>query len=238
MNDKRGGRLYRSVKWLWLLLQALILPLAALHAATARVHWPPAMPVPLLLLIGAAFLILWLIAQSLLAMARFPLTLPGGLLLVGGTTAQFAFRLASGDSLSAAAYALFFTILAALVALVAIMIVIAVRQQRGSPLARLAALLALLPAAGLVWVLAAPLRPAYSRLAPWRQTLDWLVLALNSGLIVFSLYRFSVFTQAPENDAAYAREWERWAAPTIIILILSATAAIVLAGIKGRMLVP
>jgi hypothetical protein len=62
----------------------------------------------------------------------------------------------------------------------------------------------------------------------------WLLLALDSGLIVFSLYRFSVFAPASENDAATTREWERWAAPTIIILILSATAAIVVAGIGGR----
>jgi hypothetical protein len=82
----------------------------------------------------------------------------------------------------------------------------------------------------LVWFLAAPLPPAFSRLSSWRAALDWLVLALNSGLIVFSLYRFSIFAPPPGNDAAYTREWERWAAPTIIILILSATAAIALSG--------
>jgi hypothetical protein len=234
MSDEWGNSLYRWLKWLWLLLQALILPLAARHAVAARVSWPPAVLAPLLYFIGAAFLILWLMAQALLAMARFPLTLKGALLLVGGTLAQFGFRLASGDSLSAAAYALFFATLAALVVLVAIMAVIAARQRRGSPLARLFALLALLPAAGLAWVLSAPLRPAFSRLASWRQALEWLVLALNSGLIVFSLYRFSAFAPAAEDDAAYSREWERWAAPTIIILILSATAAIVLAGIARR----
>ena len=181
-------------------------------------------------LVGAVFLIFWLIAQSLLAMARFPLTLKGGALLVGGTVAQFASLVASGGSLAAAAYALFFATLAALVVLIAIMAVIAFRRRIGSPRARLAALLALLPAAGLVWFLAAPLRRLF-RPAPWQQALEWLVLALNSGLIVFSLYRFSIFAPPPENDAAYTREWERWAAPTIIILILSATAAIALAGI-------
>lgn len=234
MNDESGNRPYRAVKWLWLLLQALILPLAALRAASPRIHWPLALPAPFLFFIGAAFLVLWLIAQSLLAMARFPLTLRGGLLLVGGTVAQFVFLAASGGSLLEAAYALFLAILAALVVLAAIMAVIAVRQRRGSPLVRFAALLALLPAAGLAWFLAAPLRPAVLRLPPWRQALEWLVLALNSGLVVFSLYRFSAFAPAQENDDAYAREWERWAAPTIIILILSAAAAIVLAGIARK----
>ncbi len=230
MENKQGNRLYRAVKWLWLLLQALILPLAALHAASPRILWPLSLPALLLAFAGAALLILWLIAQALLAMARFPLTLKGAMLLVGGTVAQFAFLVASGGSLAAAAYALFFATLAALVVLIAIMVVTAFRRQLGSPRARLAALLALLPAAGLLWFLAAPLGPVFSRLTSGRQALDWLVLGLNSGLIVFSLYRFSIFAAPAENDAAYSREWERWAAPTIIILILSATAAIALAG--------
>jgi hypothetical protein len=238
MNIEAGNRLYRSIKWLWLLLQALVLPLAALHAVSAPVRWPLALtpgiagllPTLLLALVGALFLIFWLIVQALLAMARFPLTLKGGALLVGGTVAQFASLVVSGGSPAAAAYAVFFATLAALIVLVAIMAVMASRRRIGSPRARMAALLALLPAVGLAWFLAAPLRPAFSRLAPGRQALEWLALALNSGLIVFSLYRFSIFAPLPDNDAAYTREWERWAAPTIIILILSATAAIVLAG--------
>jgi hypothetical protein len=234
MSAEQKNRLYRSVKWLWLLLQALILPLAARHAVSTRVHWPLVLPALLLAFIGAAFLILWLMAQSLLAMARFPLTLRGGLLLVGGTIAQIAFLVGAGGSLSEAAYTMFFTTLAALMALVAIMAALASRQRHRPPLARLAILLALLPAAGLAWALAAPLRLTFSRLSSWRQGFEWLVLALNSGLIFFSLYRFSVFAPLPENDAAYTREWERWAAPTIIILILSATAAIVLAGISSQ----
>jgi hypothetical protein len=238
MSAEQGNKLYRSIKWLWLLLQALILPLAALHAVSPAIRWPLAatpridgiLPVLLLGLAGAVFLVFWLIAQALLAMARFPLSVKGGALLVGGTVAQFAFLVASGGSLAAAAYAVFFATLAALVMLTSIMAVMAACRRVGSPLARLAALLALLPAAGLVWFLATPLRPAFSGLPAWRAALEWLVLALNSGLIVFSLYRFSIFAPPPENDAAYTREWERWAAPTIIILILSATAAIALAG--------
>ncbi len=222
------------MKWLWLLLQALILPLAAIHAVSTRVRWPLAMPALLLMSIGAAFLILWLMAQSLLAMARFPLTLWGGLLLVGGTVAQFAFLVGSGGSLFAAAYALFFATLAALMALVTVMAVVAAGQRHRPFLARLAMLLALLPAAGLAWFLAAPLRQSFSRLWSGQRAFEWLLLALNSGLIFFSLYRFSVFAPLPENDAAYTREWERWAAPTIIVLILSATAAIVLAGIRSQ----
>jgi hypothetical protein len=229
MSNDPGNRLYRALKWLWLLVQALILPMAALYAVSPTVRWPLAfkpgiagvLPTLLLVLIGALFLIFWLMAQALLAMARFPLTLKGGALLVGGTAVQFAALVASGGSLAAAAYALFFATLAALIVLIAIMVVLAFRRQLGSPRARLAALLALLPATGLLWFLAAPLR-----LAPR----EWLMLALNSGLIVYSLYGFSIFAAPAENDAAYTREWERWAAPTIIILILSATAAIALSG--------
>jgi hypothetical protein len=227
-------RLYRAVKWLWLLLQALTLPLAAIHAASPRVHWPLFLPVVLLCLAGSVFLILWLIAQSLLAMARFPLTVGGALLLVGSTIAQFVFLAVSGGSLVRAVYAVFFATLAALVAVVAVLAVVALRR-RSVPLAlRLVALLAQFPAAGLVWFLMAPLRPAFSGLSLWRELLEWLVLACNSGVIVFSLYRFSIFAQPAQSDAAYALEWERWAAPTIIILILSAVSAIVLAGIGAR----
>ena len=237
MGNEPGNPSYVAIKWLWLLLQALILPLAALHAVSAPARWPLALPAPLLFFAAAAFLVLWLIAQSLLAMARFPLTLKGGSLLVGGTVAQFAFLVASGGSLPAAAYALFFATLAALAALAAVAVisaVIALMRKAGPWQARLAALLALLPAAGLLWFLAAPLRPAFSRPWAWRQALDWLALALNSALIVFSIYRFSIFAPPVDNDAAYTSEWERWAAPTIIILILSAVTAIVLAGIAGR----
>ena len=234
MGNEPGNRSYVAIKWLWLLLQALILPLAALHAVSAPVRWPLALPAPLLFFAAAAFLVLWLIAQSLLAMARFPLTLKKASLLVGGTVAQFAFLVASGGSLPAAAYALFFATLAALAAVAVISAVIALMRKAGPWQARLAALLALLPAAGLLWFLAAPLRPAFSRPWAWRQALDWLALALNSALIVFSIYRFSIFAPPADNDAAYGAEWEKWAAPTIIILILSATAAIVLAGIRSK----
>ena len=234
MDNEQGKRAYRTVKWLWLLLQASILPLAAWHALSTPLHWPLRPPALLLYFFGAAFLIVWLIAQSLLAMARFPLTLKGGLLLLGGSVAQFAFGVAAGGSLGAAMYAVFFATLAALAVLVGVMAVLAVRQRIGSLPARLTALLALPPAAGLLWFLAAPLSPFFSRLPFQRAALEWLVLALNSGLIVYNLYRFSIFAPPADNEAAYSREWERWAAPTIIVLILSATAAIVLAGIAGR----
>lgn len=242
MSNNLANSLYRAIKWLWLLLQALILPLAALHAVSPAIRWPLAgtrgiagiLPTLLLGLVGALFLIFWLIAQALLSMARFPLTLKGGALLVGGTIAQFTSLVVSGGSFTAAAYAVFFATLAALIVLAVIMAAMAARRRIGSPRARLAALLALLPALGLAWFLATPLRPVFSPLPAWRQALDGLVLALNSSLIVFSLYRFSIFAPPPDNDAATTREWERWAAPTIIILILSATAAIVLAGIARR----
>jgi len=232
MISEAHSRLYRTIKWLWLLLQALILPLAALHAVSVPVRWPLALPAPLLAFAAAAFLVLWLIAQSLLCMARFPLNLRGGLLLVGGTVAQFASLAAAGGSPPAAAYSVFFATLAALAAIVVVMTLFALRRRIGPAPARLAALLALLPMAGLLWFLAAPLRPAFSGLPAWQRALEWLVLALNSGLIVFSLYRLSIFAAPAENAAASDREWASWAAPTIIILILSAVAALVIAGIS------
>jgi hypothetical protein len=222
--------LYRVVKWLWLLLQALTLPLAALYAASPRVRWPLSLPAPLLCLAGSAFLVLWLIAQSLLAMGRFPLSLNGALLLVNGTIVQLVFLAVSGGSLARAAYSVFFATLAAMAVISAIMAFAALRWRTVPPAARLAALLAQMAAAGLIWFMMAPLRRDFSGQPLWRETLEWLILIVNSGLIVFSLYRFSIFALPAAGDEAYALEWERWAAPTIIVLILSAVAAAVVAG--------
>ena len=232
MDHEEGDKRCRTLKWLWLLLQALILPLAVFHATATPLRWPLAIPAPLLFFAAAVFLVLWLIAQSLLSMARFPLTVKGASVLIGGTLVQFAFTVAAGDSLFAAVYGVFFATLAALAAVLAIMVAVAVRRRLGPPLARLASLLALLPAAGLLWFLATPLLPAFSRLEPWQRALEWLVLAANAGLIAYSLYGFSIFAPPLEKEAAYAREWEKWAAPTIIVLILSAAAAIVLAAVR------
>ncbi|HSQ35439.1 MAG TPA: hypothetical protein VLQ89_05540, partial [Candidatus Binatia bacterium] len=194
MTSDMNHRLYRSVKWLWLLLQALILPLAAVFAAAVPgSRWPLILPAPLLVLIGTAFLVLWLIAQSLLAMARFPLTLNGALLLVGGTIAQLAFLTAAGGSLTRAAYSVFFATLAALAAIAFILAGVALLRRSGTAAARLAFLLAQLPAAALVWFMITPLRPTYSNLSWGTERLEWLALAANAALIAFSLYRFSIF---------------------------------------------
>jgi hypothetical protein len=230
MTSGDNNRLYRAVKWLWLLLQALILPMAALYAASPALRWPLSLPVPLLVFACTAFLVLWLIAQSLLAMARFPLTLSGALLMVGGTVVQLAFLVVSGGSLARAAYSVFFATLSALAMVAAVLAIVAMRRRTGHPAARMAVLLMQLPVAGLVWFMLTPLRPAFSGLPLRREMLEWFFLAVNSGLVVFSLYRFSVFAPPGQADAAYDQEWERWAAPTIIVLILSAAAAAVVAG--------
>ena len=232
VDERKGG--YRAIKWLWLLLQALILPLALLYALRAPVRWPLSLPAPLLIFTSALFLVLWLIANSLLSMARFPLTLKGGALLVGGTIVQYAFTAATGGSLSAALYAVFFAKSVALAVVVAVMVVIAARRRQWPKPSRLAVLSILPPLAGLLWFLVTPLSQAFARLTIWEEAFEWALLALNSGLIVLSLYRFSVFAQPVENEEAYTAEWERWAAPTIIVLILSAAAAIVLAGVLRR----
>lgn len=234
MSVEERKEWYRAIKWLWLLLQALILPLALLYAVRAPVRWPLSLPAPLLFFTAALLLVLWLIANSLLSMARFPLTLKGGALLVGGTIAQYGFSVATGGSLTEALYAVFFANSAALALVVATMAIFATRRRQWSKPARLAGLLFLPPLAGLLWFLVTPLRQAFSRLTVWEEAFEWTLLALNSGLIVLSLYRFSIFAPPVENEAAYTAEWERWAAPTIIVLILSAASAIVLAGVFRR----
>jgi hypothetical protein len=232
MAGEKADAPYRAVKWLWLLLQAMILPLAAVHAARPAVRWPLVLPQPLPYMAAAILLVLWLIAQSLISMARFPLTFSGAALLLGGTIVQSIFAIAAGGSLPAAVYRVFFATVAALAMTAALMAAAAFRRGLASPPARAASLLALLPATGLPWLLAAPLLPELSRLEPWARTLEWMVLAANAGLIAYSLYGLSIFAPRPQDDAAYAAEWERWAPATIVVLILSAGAAVVLAGVS------
>jgi hypothetical protein len=231
MTSDMNHRLYRTVKWLWLLLQALTLPLAAVYAAAVpAARWPLILPAPLLVFVGTVFLVLWLIGQSLLAMVHFPLSLKGAFLLTGGTIVQLAFLTATGGSLTRAAYSIFFATLVALAILFALLTLVAWLRRAGRMAARSAASLVLFLAAALAWLMMSPLRSDFSGLPFWRELLEWLVLAANSGLIVFSLYRVSVFAPPVENAAAYDLEWQRWAAPTIITLILSAAAAAVVAG--------
>ncbi len=68
--------LYRWNKVLWLLMQALVLPMSAIYLSRI-----PALTLPnellkiLFELVGSFQLILWLIAQALLIMHNFPLRL-------------------------------------------------------------------------------------------------------------------------------------------------------------------
>ena len=232
MIRDKNSVLYRTVKWLWLLLQALILapgrclrrlrPQRALAADFSRS--------------AAGFYrhrVLDPVADRPIPAGHGPLSpgpergIPPGRRHHRPIGFPGGFRRLAG---LAPLTPLFFATLVALAVLFAFLTLGAWLRRVGHVAARLAALPVLFSAAGLVGFMMPPLRSAFSGLPFWRELLEWLVLAANSGLIVFSLYRFSIFAPPMENGAAYDLEWQRWAAPTIITLILSAAAAAVVAG--------
>ena len=245
MQPRTLERWYHRIKWTWLLFQCAMPVLAACYVARAdpALLGPPAwLPLPTLLvkvLLAVAltvYLILWLIAESVLAMARFPLDFWDAVKLVGGGLGQFIFLLATGGSVCFTAFVSLFLTLAALfgclVLLLAAEALKRVRARRlpwrGAGAALLAILIGLVPFAVLLPLVAR----GYRELAGWAQAANGLLLLVQAGLVVRTLVGFSVFGRPDPRQKEYEREWERWAAPTIVLLILTTVAAGMIVGIS------
>ena len=247
--NQRDSRRYRGVKWAWLLLQCAMPVLAALyftqHLKTtgAGAALPPALAEPLLGLSGALYLVLWIVAESMLSMYRFPLELSDAWPLVGGFTGQFAVLALTGGSVPFAAYAGLYVTLAALLACGFLMLVAGRRMRDGGRLGgriRLAPLAIGVPAALLVAVLPLvalwpALRTGLGNLGPARLAVSLCVLAANVVITVRTLIGFSILGQPDPRAAEYDVEWERWAPQTVILLILAATAAAITVGLDRAM---
>ena len=240
---------YRWLKWTWLLGQCLMPVLAAVYLARRPdlLAAPPGLSSPfaaalyrLLLPVSASvYLILWLIAEAMLCMYRFPLRTGGAAGLVGGFLLQFALLAVTGQSVCFAAFAGLYVTLAALFACLAWLGLAGASRlgrQPGAPRGfaawgTLAALLALgvLPLAFLFrpwWAAFAELRPAF-------RAINGLVLLLNAAGTARTLAGFSIWGRPDPQEALFYREWEKWAAPTIILLILTVVAAALVAGLSG-----
>lgn len=237
-----SSTLHRSLKWLWLWLHVLMLPLAAVYIGPrlgelSRFSALPAALAGLLtILAGTAALVMWLIAQSLLAMHRFPAATSAAAQLVLGYLVQLAVLAWAGESLPAAAFGSAYITLAALavcgVALTA-------RAGRGGgpgdghPRGGAGCALGLLLAG--LWPLAAlyPLAAeGLNGMTPSHRAAGLATMAVNVFITVRTLVGFSIFGRPSTDDGAEAdAEWSRWAAPTIILLILSAVAAVLVLGI-------
>ncbi len=229
MNPSRSDRGYKVAKWSWLALQGLILPLAAVHLtpAGATRGTLPLLPV----LGGTALLVLWLIGQSLLAMYRFPVERGPAVQLVLGYLAQLLCMLALGGNLFAASFVTLGVTLVALWVTALGLIASALRRGLVSRPAGFLGAGALFLVGFFARWLWPPFWAGLAGLAPWARTLNLLVLAANVALTAGHLRGLTTLAPAPA-DPEQEEEWQRWAAPTIITLILSATAAIVVAGLR------
>mgnify|MGYP003593164875 CR=1 FL=1 len=242
---------YRFLKWTWLLSQCALPFLAALywarffppttHAEPEAVRWTQELGRILLSLVGAFYLILWLMAEALLCMYRFPLHTPGALKLELGFFIQFVLLLLTGGSPLFAAYAGLYVSIAALFVCLALLLFAYERRrlcEPGGPSTRqkalellgslAAALVGFLPLA----VLFGPLWAGFQPLDLWVKAVNGLVLLANTWLNIRSLIDLSIWGRPDPLKPQYDAEWERWAGPTIGLLILAATGAIVALGVS------
>ncbi|HOW97846.1 MAG TPA: hypothetical protein P5567_15145 [Kiritimatiellia bacterium] len=241
--------LYRFLKWTWLLGQCLMPVLAAVYLSRhpGLLAAPPGLTSPfatalyrLLLHVSAsAYLILWLIAEAMLCMYRFPLRTAGAAGLVGGFLLQFAVLAVTGQSACFAAFTGLYVTLAALFACL-VWLGLAAATRQGSGRGRPGGLAAWAPAVALLALGILPLaflfRPwwaAFAGLRPAFRAVNGLILLLNAAATARTLAGFSIWGRTDPQETLFYREWEKWAAPTIILLILTVVGAILVAGISG-----
>ena len=185
------------------------------------------------ILSGVLFLVLWLIAQSLLGMYRFPLKTGPAVRLVLSQGMLFLFLFLLGGQPLLASFLIFFTSLAALLFCAVMLLLRAWRIQRITPLQALLGMLLLFPAGGwLVWM-TVPLRAGLGGLPPLKLVLDILALGITVLATTRSLWQTTIYGEGEHDQAEADREWQFWAAPTIIGLILSSVAAAVVGGLSG-----
>lgn len=226
--------IYRYNKGLWLLMQAFLLPMAAIYLSrTPLLTFESELLKLLLELVGAFLLILWLIAQALLIMYRFSLKLAPALRLTAGYLLSFIIIWVLEGTPLFAAYTAFFTTLLAIIACGASLLFHAFRENKPTLiqlLITLAAFAAVLCVA--VWLFV-PLLNGMNHLPPFSILATFIILSINTTATTRSLWGKTIFSNVIDDQAdQYNAEWERWAAPTIITLILSATAALLIFSIS------
>jgi hypothetical protein len=222
--------LYRWNKSLWLMMQALVLPMSAIYLSRI-----PALTLPnellkiLFGLIGSFLLILWLIAQALLIMHNFPLRLAPALRLTAGYLLSFLIIWIIESTALFAAYAAFFTTLLAMLTCGAVLFFQTLKQRKLSAkqvLTTIPVFAALLIVTAWLFM---PLLHGLDYMPASSSLATLVVLAINTISTTRALWEKTIFSDALSDQAdQYSAEWEKWAGPTIITLILSATAAIII----------
>ena len=245
VESRNPGRLRRVLKWIWLLSHALTFPLAILYFV--RTHLPvyePASRALSAFLSGAGLIclaaspVIWIITESMLSMYRFPLSARRAAMLVGGFYCQLGIVSYAGESVAFAMFVCVYTNLLAAFACAAPLFARILRREQPAHPAALRMRGRLLPAAAAttLLLLAPPavlfpyLRAGFAQMEGTALLSAILATLANTALAARELIGLSVFGRPDPRDQEYSAEWERWAAPTVILLILSVVAGIIIAG--------
>jgi hypothetical protein len=222
--------LYRYNKGLWLLMQALMLPMAAIYLSrTPLLTFDIDLLKLLLELVGAFLLILWLIAQALLIMHRFPLKLAPALRLTTGYLLSFIIIWSMEGTPLFAAYTAFYTTLLAIIFCGASLVFHALRESKPTLIQLVITLTVFTTVLCVGAWLFVPLLNGMNYLPFFNIMATLVILGINTVSTTRSLWGKTIFSNVTDDQAnQYNAEWERWAAPTIITLILSATAALLI----------
>ena len=173
-------------------------------------------------------------------MYRFPLEFPAALRLTGSFVVQFVILALTGGSPFYAAYTgVFITLAAVYGSLAALALAGAVNNTpaffKTSPLkvvkVWLLVLCGLMVAGLPLMALASPVWDVYRSLSRLSQLVNGVVLLTYVACTFLQLKSFSIFAEPDPGDELYMKEWQKWAAPTIILLILVATASALVVGI-------
>ncbi len=246
------GKLYRDVKWIWLLVQCAMPLLAVWYVLRYLAADPksvymlfplsPDLHKLILGFSGGLYVVLWLIAESLLGMYRFPLKLSAALLTTGGFFLQFIMLALTGDSPFFAAFTgIYITMAAVFVSFVIMGFVLLTRETqillRTSVVKLLKfwlfSLLATVAGLAPLIFLFSPLWSEYRNLSTFFKITNAVILASNTYGIVYQLKSLSIWGDPDPLHAQFDEEWKEWAPRTIILMILAVTAAFIAGGILG-----
>lgn len=224
--------LYKGLKLLWLLAHGAILPVAIFYLNSSGYLKTASGEIKLSILVPlVVILILWIIGMALISMYRFPLDIFKAAQIVLLLFLQIAVLYLFGD-LFFAIYTTFLTSTAAIAIIAGTMSIIAANSKTGLLKGIIIALVVLAIATWIVFVLSQPFIKEFLKIPNfWEQLIAIVVIVANIGSTVANLHRLSIFSGNSDMTAELDKEWEKWAAPTVIVFILSTVLAFVLGGI-------
>lgn len=224
----------RIAKWAWLLYLASSFPLAMLFLtrAESRVGLIPMSRIGVFAL-AAGFVVFWIATQALLGVYRFPQSSSLVARLLAGQIVQAGLVLWAGRSPSLVLLTVFMTLLTALTLVV---LALAGWKLLKAPRGWFRTIVFVLFAAlcGLFYqIFFGPLRIGLKGLEALPLIVIVAVMAANVVNTALILYHFPLNVTPVRLGPDYDRIWQRWAPPTLILLIAASIAAAVIADYRG-----